>query len=159
MVCITNSKPRIFKSIGNLPLTGFQVTHSGTGQGCSESILSMPSSEVTKVAIPLGNRQFNAVPDALSISTNPFISSGLMGSTAYTSQLKSGYVVATMIALEEGRLNRRRGSRRSGVTKVVSGTPGVDALGEQWAERHGIPVTRFPADWKRYGRRAGPTRN
>ena len=46
------------------------------------------------------------------------------------------------------------------ITEVVSGgAPGVDSLGEQWAEQHGIPVTRFPADWKRYGRRAGPIRN
>jgi len=46
------------------------------------------------------------------------------------------------------------------ITEVVSGgAPGVDTSAEQWAERHGIPVTRFPADWKRYGRRAGPIRN
>jgi len=74
--------------------------------------------------------------DTLSISTNPFISSGLWSSTAYSCQLKPGYVVATMIALEEGRLNRRRGSRkRSGVTKVLSReTPGVAILAEEWAE-------------------------
>jgi hypothetical protein len=66
-----------------------------------------------------------------------------------------------MIGLQEGRLNRRRGSKkRSGVTKVLSReTPGVDTLAEWWAEQHGIPVTRFTAEWKRYGRRAGPIRN
>lgn len=46
------------------------------------------------------------------------------------------------------------------ITEIVSGTcEGVDQLGEEWAERHGIPVKRFPADWKKYGRRAGPLRN
>jgi hypothetical protein len=46
------------------------------------------------------------------------------------------------------------------VTELVSGgTPGVDTLAEQWEEQNGIPFTRFPADWKRYGRRAGPVRN
>ena len=46
------------------------------------------------------------------------------------------------------------------ITEVVSGTaPGVDSLAEQWAAQNGIPVARFPADWNRYGRRAGPIRN
>lgn len=38
---------------------------------------------------------------------------------------------------------------RSGfsVAEVVSGTArGVDQLGEDWADEHGIPVKRFPAD-------------
>lgn len=46
------------------------------------------------------------------------------------------------------------------VAEVVSGgANGVDLLGEQWAESRGIPVKRFPADWRKYGRRAGPLRN
>jgi hypothetical protein len=46
------------------------------------------------------------------------------------------------------------------ISEVVSGgAPGVDTLAEQWAREHGIPVTRFPAEWSRYGRRAGPIRN
>lgn len=33
------------------------------------------------------------------------------------------------------------------VSEVVSGgAAGADELGEQWAEEHGIPVRRFPAD-------------
>jgi predicted Rossmann fold nucleotide-binding protein DprA/Smf involved in DNA uptake len=45
------------------------------------------------------------------------------------------------------------------ITELVSGTcRGVDRLAEQWAAGRGIPVTRFPADW-RLGRRAGPQRN
>ena len=35
----------------------------------------------------------------------------------------------------------------------------MDLGGEKWAESRGIPVKRFPADWKRYGRGAGPKRN
>lgn len=35
------------------------------------------------------------------------------------------------------------------VTEVVSGTAGgVDQLGESLAELHGIPVKKFPANWK-----------
>jgi hypothetical protein len=52
--------------------------------------------------------------------------------------------------------------RESGfaVTEVVSGgARGVDALGEEWANQAGVPVKLFPADWKKYGRGAGPIRN
>lgn len=46
------------------------------------------------------------------------------------------------------------------VTEVVSGkAPGVDTLGEQWAEENGIPIKDFPADWNRLGKAAGPIRN
>ena len=34
------------------------------------------------------------------------------------------------------------------ITEIVSGTArGVDILGERYAEDHGIPLKRFPADW------------
>jgi len=44
--------------------------------------------------------------------------------------------------------------------EVVCGcASGADTLGEWWAiERH-IPVSRFPADWKQHGIRAGFIRN
>lgn len=46
------------------------------------------------------------------------------------------------------------------IEEVVSGTArGVDRLGEQWAERYGVSVKRFPADWGRYGKSAGYRRN
>lgn len=46
------------------------------------------------------------------------------------------------------------------VDEVVSGgAPGADGCGERWATARGIPVRRFLADWKRYGRGAGPIRN
>lgn len=45
-------------------------------------------------------------------------------------------------------------------TEIVSGTaPGVDSAGERWAKANDIPVKRFPADWERYGKSAGPRRN
>ena len=44
--------------------------------------------------------------------------------------------------------------------EVVSGCArGADTLGEQWAAERGHSVKRFPADWVRYGRRAGYIRN
>lgn len=46
------------------------------------------------------------------------------------------------------------------LTEVVSGTArGIDRLGELWAERRGIPVKRFPADWNKHGKAAGFIRN
>lgn len=49
---------------------------------------------------------------------------------------------------------------QSEITTVVSGgAPGVDALGEQWAKSAGVPVVKFPADWRTYGKAAGPIRN
>lgn len=46
------------------------------------------------------------------------------------------------------------------ISEVVSGcAAGADASGESWAARHNIPVKRFPADWKRHGKAAGPIRN
>src|SRR5690606_3144256 len=46
------------------------------------------------------------------------------------------------------------------ITEVVSGgAKGADAEGEQWATEQGIPIKIFKADWKQYGRGAGPRRN
>lgn len=46
------------------------------------------------------------------------------------------------------------------ITEIVSGTArGVDRLGEDWANEHGIPIKRFPANWDRYGKQAGYLRN
>jgi predicted Rossmann-fold nucleotide-binding protein len=46
------------------------------------------------------------------------------------------------------------------IREVVSGgSTGVDSAGEEWARSRGIPVKRFPADWKRHGYGAGPRRN
>ncbi|MBD3369050.1 DUF2493 domain-containing protein [Candidatus Fermentibacteria bacterium] len=51
---------------------------------------------------------------------------------------------------------------RSGfsVSEVVSGCArGADRLGEMYAGKNGLPVKRFPADWRRLGRMAGVVRN
>ena len=46
------------------------------------------------------------------------------------------------------------------VTTVVSGCAmGADNLGEWWASDRKITVERYPADWKFYGKKAGPIRN
>lgn len=46
------------------------------------------------------------------------------------------------------------------ITEVVcGGARGADTLGKQWAADRGIPVSVFPADWNRWGRKAGYLRN
>lgn len=47
-----------------------------------------------------------------------------------------------------------------GAKSVVSGgAPGADAMGERFAEVMGLPVKRFPPDWAKHGKAAGPIRN
>ncbi len=47
-----------------------------------------------------------------------------------------------------------------GVTEIVSGTAaGPDRAGEAFGKAHGVTVKRFPADWNKFGKRAGPMRN
>lgn len=44
--------------------------------------------------------------------------------------------------------------------EIVSGhAKGADSFGEEYAKEHNLKLTVFPADWKKYGRAAGPIRN
>jgi hypothetical protein len=46
------------------------------------------------------------------------------------------------------------------ITEVVSGKcKGVDLFGEQYAKENEIKIKEFPANWKQFGRSAGPIRN
>ncbi|MEM9759575.1 MAG: SLOG family protein [Pseudomonadota bacterium] len=50
--------------------------------------------------------------------------------------------------------------KEMGATEVVSGgCSGADKLGEWAASCIGLRVTKFPADWKKHGKSAGPRRN
>lgn len=45
-------------------------------------------------------------------------------------------------------------------TLIIEGeAPGADSLARAWAESRGIPVAKYPADWNKHGRAAGPIRN
>jgi hypothetical protein len=45
-------------------------------------------------------------------------------------------------------------------TVVLSGgARGIDRQGEKWASQRGIPVERYPAEWKLWGNSAGVRRN
>ncbi|MBE6562618.1 MAG: DUF2493 domain-containing protein [Ruminococcaceae bacterium] len=45
------------------------------------------------------------------------------------------------------------------VVIVSGGASGADLIGERYALEHGLAIERYPADWKKYGRSAGPIRN
>lgn len=46
------------------------------------------------------------------------------------------------------------------ISVVISGTArGADSEGERWAEEHNVKIQKFPANWKKEGKRAGPVRN
>ncbi len=46
------------------------------------------------------------------------------------------------------------------ISEIVSGgSKGVDESAERIAEKDGIPLMRFPADWNKYGKKAAPVRN
>lgn len=44
-------------------------------------------------------------------------------------------------------------------TVVSGGARGADALAERYADEHGLLKAIYPADWKKYGKRAGFIRN
>lgn len=45
------------------------------------------------------------------------------------------------------------------IVVVCGQARGADTLGEQYAKERGYRVDYYPADWKRYGKRAGYLRN
>ena len=48
---------------------------------------------------------------------------------------------------------------RGDVTIISGHSLGVDRMVEAYAQRMGIPCEVYPADWKKYGKRAGMVRN
>ena len=43
---------------------------------------------------------------------------------------------------------------------ILSGcASGADAIGERYAEENGYRLEKYPADWEKYGKSAGPRRN
>lgn len=43
---------------------------------------------------------------------------------------------------------------------IVSGcASGADAIGERYAKENGFKIEKYPAEWEKYGKSAGPKRN
>ena len=57
-------------------------------------------------------------------------------------------------------LNHYASVRKIIPTEIVCGmADGIDTIGCNIARENNIPVKEFPANWKKYGRTAGPIRN
>jgi hypothetical protein len=51
-------------------------------------------------------------------------------------------------------------SNISGISEIIhGGANGADLLGERYARQNSIPIRRFPAEWSKFGKSAGPIRN
>lgn len=47
-----------------------------------------------------------------------------------------------------------------GLTAIISGcAPGADTLALEWAEDNEVVAYAYPAEWRKYGKAAGPIRN
>ncbi len=49
--------------------------------------------------------------------------------------------------------------KENNIIIVSGGASGADALGERYAKENGLEIERHPADWRTYGKSAGPRRN
>ncbi len=49
--------------------------------------------------------------------------------------------------------------KENNIIIISGGASGADALGERYALENGFMIERYPADWQKYGRSAGPKRN
>lgn len=57
-------------------------------------------------------------------------------------------------------LNRLIKEKALDITEVICGcAQGADTMGSFWAEENGIKVKLMPANWDKFGRKAGPIRN
>ena len=49
--------------------------------------------------------------------------------------------------------------KKNKIIIVSGGASGADAIGEQYAKENGFAVEKYLADWKTFGKSAGPRRN
>lgn len=47
----------------------------------------------------------------------------------------------------------------STIVIVSGGASGADAIGERYAKENGFRLEKYPTDWNKYGKSAGPKRN
>lgn len=62
-------------------------------------------------------------------------------------------------ALDKRRIFARLAELGHGTEVIHGGAPGADSFADFWCRQLGIPVREFKAQWKLFGRKAGPIRN
>jgi hypothetical protein len=71
-------------------------------------------------------------------------------------------IIAGSRGYKGGALGVERAVKASGfdIATVISGAArGADLAGERWASANGISCELYPADWDKYGKKAGAIRN
>jgi hypothetical protein len=56
-------------------------------------------------------------------------------------------------------MRRMHGEGEHIKVSIEGGAPGADTMARNWAAKHNVKCLTFHADWKRYGKAAGPLRN
>lgn len=71
------------------------------------------------------------------------------------------YIIAGGRDFDDYDMVRRsvKGIVRRSDTVISGGARGADSLGEAFAEKNGLDVERYPAEWDKYGKAAGHRRN
>lgn len=71
-------------------------------------------------------------------------------------------IIGTRTATDYERLKNALDAAQilGGITEIISGgAAGADAMAERYAQENGIKMQVINADWKKYGKAAGPMRN
>jgi len=69
-------------------------------------------------------------------------------------------IVGTRTFCDYGKMEDTLEEYKDRITEIISGgAQGADRLAEIYAKDYEIPIRIFKADWKTYGKRAGPMRN
>ena len=80
--------------------------------------------------------------------------------TSYTETNMKTIIAGSRIGVTIKHIEQAMQSIDWEVTEVVSGcAAGADTLGIYWAKMNKKPVKKFPADWLKHGKSAGPIRN
>ena len=67
---------------------------------------------------------------------------------------------STKSFIDEGLFETCKNNLKENDIVIISGcASGADAMGQRYAEENGFKVEKYPADWKKYGKGAGPIRN
>jgi len=68
-------------------------------------------------------------------------------------------VTVDFFTLDEALKSYKQGRNETNFVIVTGGARGIDTIGKKWAKARGYKSRLYPADWKKYGKRAGYLRN
>ncbi len=98
-----------------------------------------------------GGRAYGIVPNAVDQNLRPYaVVGGIDVKTAEQAEAEKNHMTWV---LDRVHFNQP-------IDELIhGGAAGADSLAGEWAKANNVPVTIFPADWKKYGKLAGYVRN